>query len=200
MRPKWRSFSRKIEMLSGCIIRALNRIPVTRLPNDRCRCLAECFRLKQKADGKRRWRCAAKTKIFTRATSLGGVESLIEHRASIEGPGTTSPEGLLAMLDRPGASGRFNRRSRSGAELTGGTCAVMSQNLGRDGARPSNVSEVFASPDAKTSRTSSTCNKNATPKNAAPLTRIVAKEGEEFFEEAQMFPGIQPPVICQPAN
>jgi cystathionine gamma-synthase len=38
---------------------------------------------------------AAKTKIFIRATSLGGVESLIEHRASIEGPGTTSPEGLL---------------------------------------------------------------------------------------------------------
>src|SRR5207248_1949190 len=37
---------------------------------------------------------AAKTKIFTRATSLGGVESLIEHRASIEGAGTTSPEGL----------------------------------------------------------------------------------------------------------
>ena len=40
---------------------------------------------------------AAKTKIFTRATSLGGVESLIEHRASIEGPGTTSPENLLRL-------------------------------------------------------------------------------------------------------
>jgi cystathionine gamma-synthase len=40
---------------------------------------------------------AAKTKIFTRATSLGGVESLIEHRASIEGAGTTSPEGLLRL-------------------------------------------------------------------------------------------------------
>ena len=40
---------------------------------------------------------AAKTKIFTRATSLGGVESLIEHRASIEGPGTTSPPGLLRL-------------------------------------------------------------------------------------------------------
>jgi cystathionine gamma-synthase len=40
---------------------------------------------------------AAKTKIFTRATSLGGVESLIEHRASIEGPGTTSAEGLLRL-------------------------------------------------------------------------------------------------------
>jgi cystathionine gamma-synthase len=40
---------------------------------------------------------AAKTKLFVRATSLGGVESLIEHRASIEGPGTTSPEGLLRV-------------------------------------------------------------------------------------------------------
>lgn len=38
---------------------------------------------------------AAKTKIFTRATSLGGVESLIEHRASIEGPESKSPENLL---------------------------------------------------------------------------------------------------------
>jgi cystathionine gamma-synthase len=40
---------------------------------------------------------AARTKIITRATSLGGVESLIEHRASIEGAGTTSPEGLLRL-------------------------------------------------------------------------------------------------------
>jgi cystathionine gamma-synthase len=40
---------------------------------------------------------AAGTKIFTRATSLGGVESLIEHRASIEGAGTTSPESLLRL-------------------------------------------------------------------------------------------------------
>ncbi|MCE2404118.1 MAG: aminotransferase class V-fold PLP-dependent enzyme [Dehalococcoidia bacterium] len=40
---------------------------------------------------------AAAVKIFTRASSLGGVESLIEHRASIEGPGTTTPENLLRM-------------------------------------------------------------------------------------------------------
>ncbi len=40
---------------------------------------------------------SAKTKIFIRATSLGGVESLIEHRASIEGAGTTSPENLLRL-------------------------------------------------------------------------------------------------------
>jgi cystathionine gamma-synthase len=40
---------------------------------------------------------AERTKIFIRATSLGGVESLIEHRASIEGTGTTSPENLLRL-------------------------------------------------------------------------------------------------------
>ena len=39
----------------------------------------------------------SRLKLFTRATSLGGVESLIEHRASIEGPGTTAPEGLLRV-------------------------------------------------------------------------------------------------------
>ena len=56
---------------------------------------------------------AARARLFTRATSLGGVESLIEHRASIEGPGTTvagnllrlsvgieDPEDLIADLDQ----------------------------------------------------------------------------------------------------
>ncbi len=42
-------------------------------------------------------RLAAATRLFTRATSLGGVESLIEHRASIEGPGTTVPANLLRL-------------------------------------------------------------------------------------------------------
>ena len=37
----------------------------------------------------------SKVKLFTRATSLGGTESLIEHRASIEGPRTQTPENLL---------------------------------------------------------------------------------------------------------
>ncbi|MGB5250567.1 MAG: PLP-dependent transferase, partial [Gammaproteobacteria bacterium] len=40
---------------------------------------------------------AAQVRIFTRATSLGGVESLIEHRASIEGPGTKTPDNLLRL-------------------------------------------------------------------------------------------------------
>jgi cystathionine gamma-synthase len=40
---------------------------------------------------------AARTKLFTRATSLGGVESLIEHRASVEGPLSRTPPNLLRM-------------------------------------------------------------------------------------------------------
>jgi cystathionine gamma-synthase len=40
---------------------------------------------------------AARLRIVTRATSLGGTESLIEHRASVEGPGTRAPESLLRL-------------------------------------------------------------------------------------------------------
>jgi cystathionine gamma-synthase len=40
---------------------------------------------------------AARTQLFVRATSLGGVESLIEHRASIEGPHSVTPESLLRV-------------------------------------------------------------------------------------------------------
>jgi cystathionine gamma-synthase len=40
---------------------------------------------------------AAKVKLFTRATSLGGTESLIEHRASMEGPRTRTPASLLRL-------------------------------------------------------------------------------------------------------
>jgi cystathionine gamma-synthase len=40
---------------------------------------------------------ASRVKVWKRATSLGGVESLIEHRASIEGPGTPCPADLLRL-------------------------------------------------------------------------------------------------------
>ena len=40
---------------------------------------------------------AARTRLFTRATSLGSYESLIEHRASIEGPESATPEDLLRV-------------------------------------------------------------------------------------------------------
>jgi cystathionine gamma-synthase len=42
-------------------------------------------------------RIAGKTRLFVRATSLGGVESLIEHRASVEGPLSEVPQNLLRL-------------------------------------------------------------------------------------------------------
>jgi cystathionine gamma-synthase len=42
-------------------------------------------------------RFAARLTLFTNATSLGGVESLVEHRASSEGPGSTTPDDLVRL-------------------------------------------------------------------------------------------------------
>ena len=40
---------------------------------------------------------ASKLRVFTNATSLGGCESLIEHRASVEGANPRSPQNLLRI-------------------------------------------------------------------------------------------------------
>ncbi len=40
---------------------------------------------------------AARCRLFIRATSLGGAHSLIEHRASVEGPQTQTPQNLLRV-------------------------------------------------------------------------------------------------------
>src|SRR6266850_8562921 len=40
---------------------------------------------------------AARVRVWKRATSLGGVESLIEHRASVEGPSSPCPPDLLRL-------------------------------------------------------------------------------------------------------
>lgn len=48
---------------------------------------------------------AARLKLVTRATSLGGTHSLIEHRASVEGSRSVAPAGLLRLsvgLEHPG--------------------------------------------------------------------------------------------------
>lgn len=48
---------------------------------------------------------AARVEVWKRATSLGGVESLIEHRASVEGAGSPCPPELLRLsagLEDPG--------------------------------------------------------------------------------------------------
>jgi cystathionine gamma-synthase len=40
---------------------------------------------------------AARVRLFKRATSLGGPHSLIEHRASVEGPASKTPQNLLRL-------------------------------------------------------------------------------------------------------
>jgi len=40
---------------------------------------------------------AARCRLFIRATSLGGAHSLIEHRASVEGPQSKLPQNLLRL-------------------------------------------------------------------------------------------------------
>jgi cystathionine gamma-synthase len=48
---------------------------------------------------------AARVQLWKRATSLGGVESLIEHRASVEGAGAPAPPDLLRLsvgIEDPG--------------------------------------------------------------------------------------------------
>ncbi len=52
---------------------------------------------KVKGKMKEAMHAASKVKIFLRATSLGGPESLIEHRASVEGPDTKTPKNLLRI-------------------------------------------------------------------------------------------------------
>jgi len=42
-------------------------------------------------------RVAGRLQVFLRATSLGGVESLVEHRATVEGPATLAPPNLLRV-------------------------------------------------------------------------------------------------------
>jgi cystathionine gamma-synthase len=42
-------------------------------------------------------RVKARVQVFTRATSLGGPESLVEHRASVESPDSGTPDNLLRL-------------------------------------------------------------------------------------------------------
>jgi len=50
-----------------------------------------------KGDAKTALAVCAKLETFKRATSLGGVESLVEHRHSIEGDATGVPENLIRL-------------------------------------------------------------------------------------------------------
>ena len=50
-----------------------------------------------KGDGDEAMATVARTKLFTRATSFGGTHSTLEHRASMEAPGTKTPQNLIRL-------------------------------------------------------------------------------------------------------
>lgn len=50
-----------------------------------------------KGSAKNAMKLTGRLKLFTTATSLGGVESLVEHRKSIEGPESPTPDNLLRI-------------------------------------------------------------------------------------------------------
>jgi cystathionine gamma-synthase len=50
-----------------------------------------------RGDGPAAIQVAARCRLFLRATSLGGPHSFIEHRASVEGPRTRTPQNLLRL-------------------------------------------------------------------------------------------------------
>ena len=49
------------------------------------------------ADAGRARQVIGALRLFRNATSLGGVESLVEHRAPVEGPGTPVPPDLIRL-------------------------------------------------------------------------------------------------------
>ena len=53
--------------------------------------------LRVRGGGSAALRAAGRCQVFIRATSLGGVESLVEHRYSIEGQQSPVPEDLLRL-------------------------------------------------------------------------------------------------------
>ena len=63
-------------------------------------------------------RVAANVNLFVRATSLGGTQSLIEHRASIEGPDSATPDDLLRVSVGLENADDPHRRPRPGPRLT----------------------------------------------------------------------------------
>jgi cystathionine gamma-synthase len=78
---------------------------------------------------------AGRMRVWKRATSLGGVESLVEHRSSIEGPGSRCPSDLL----------RFSVGLESTADLVGDIeDALCGRRAGRSPGRPARTGRAAA--------------------------------------------------------
>ena len=122
---------------------------------------------------------AAKTEIFIRATSLGGVESLIEHRASIKGEDPRTPQGLLRLsigLEHPDDLIEDLAQALE--------CRVAHRtyvDLGRSTAQPA---EAAANQLRQLSRSSATCRSSAAPKNTSAADGDRKQHGQESFRHS----------------
>ena len=82
----------------GALPRPADAAMATRSRRARCTAAsAACCRSGSTAANAAAIAAAAHAKLWKRATSLGGVESLVEHRASVEGAGTPAPPDLLRL-------------------------------------------------------------------------------------------------------
>ena len=98
VRWPWHGSSRRTRAWSACITRASR---ATRATRSHARQMRDGFgavvSVQVPGGAAEALAVAARVRLFTRATSLGGVESLIEHRASMEGPLTQTPANLLRL-------------------------------------------------------------------------------------------------------
>ena len=103
-----------------CSIPACPATPATLSPRGRCTAAsAACCRSASRGGEAAAIATAARVELWKRATSLGGVESLIEHRASIEGAGTPGAARPAAPVGRHRGPAGPDRRSRCGADGIG---------------------------------------------------------------------------------
>ena len=106
-RRHWRAVCRTSRRRPPCSIPASPIIPATTSPCGRCRAAsAACCRSASRSGETAAIAVAAAVELWKRATSLGGVESLIEHRASIEGAGSPVPRRPAPAVRGPRGRGR----------------------------------------------------------------------------------------------
>ena len=97
---RWRSRGiSKVTLRSRpCCIRVYPATQDTKSPNARWTAgSGACCRCACNGDAEKALDIVKRCSVFTRATSLGGVESLIEHRYSIEGENSPIPEDLVRL-------------------------------------------------------------------------------------------------------
>lgn len=83
--------------VEGVFYPGLESHPLHRVAREQMKDFGGMFSFTLKGGEAAARKVANSVKIFTRATSLGGVESLLEHRASVEGPDTRTPFNLLRV-------------------------------------------------------------------------------------------------------